>query len=154
MALDGRIWTGEYVLDFNTLLDPSSKWNLDASPENIDEDTDTDADADAPIFSASTGKFIHHRKFNRETEGQGVEVAEGVDALTLRTAENALQVMHNSAAGAYLQTERSWRGLEVREDEDAPSELELGRAGVARGYTLPGSLAGSESVTKQDSKSQ
>ncbi|TIB70303.1 diphthamide biosynthesis protein [Wallemia mellicola] len=143
MALDtDRIWTGEYVLDFSQLLDPSSKYSLEAHSEGGN-------DQDEPIFSASTGKFIKHRKFNKDNE-MDVPIAEGVDALTLRTTENALQVMNNSAAGAYLQTERSWKGLEVREGQDEPSLLESGRAGVARGYTLPDTLAASESQSKSN----
>ncbi|TIA88566.1 hypothetical protein E3P99_02514 [Wallemia hederae] len=162
MALDNRLWTGEYVLDFGSLLDPRSKYSLDGGIENGAENDDDDDDSiekdpDAPIFSASTGRFIHHRKFGDDTHPDTpASLASNVDALTLRTTENALQVMPNSAAGAYLQTQRSWKGLEVREGEDAPSELESGRAGVARGYTLPDNLEqkGSESATRRDKDKQ
>lgn len=41
--------------------------------------------------------------------------------------------MPDSAAGQFLQ-ERSWKGLETRLGEDAPSVLEQGRSGIARGY--------------------
>ncbi|TIB65926.1 hypothetical protein E3P77_02556 [Wallemia ichthyophaga] len=158
MALDGRTWTGEYVLDFPALLDPSSRWNLSGSGEAEQEQNHlVHHDPDAPTFSASSGRLVHHRRFDDGVSSDASaqvqrQLEEGADALTLRTKENALQVMHNSAAAAFLHNERSWKGLEVREGQDAPSQLETGRAGVARGYTLPTSLSASESVEKAEKK--
>lgn len=54
-------------------------------------------------------------------------------AIILRNQDTALSVMPDSAAGQFLQ-ERSWKGLETRLGEDAPSVLEQGRSGIARGY--------------------
>lgn len=59
-------------------------------------------------------------------------VDEASQELVLR-AEGTVATLKDSAAGAFLQT-RHWKGLEVRSGLDAPSVLEQGRGGIARGY--------------------
>ena len=147
MALDkSRIWTGEYVLDFSELLNPNSKYNLSNNNEEVENDEENDDDQ--PQFSAATGKFKKHRKFGTNNQTSNLELP-NVDALTLRTAENALQIMNNSAAGDYLQNSRSWKGLEVREGQDEPSLLEIGRSGIAKGYVVNSEKSGAESNIKK-----
>ncbi|KAF8220335.1 diphthamide biosynthesis protein [Tricholoma matsutake] len=54
-------------------------------------------------------------------------------AIILRNQDRALSTLEDSAAGQFLQ-ERGYKGLETRIGEDAPSVLEQGRSGIARGY--------------------
>jgi diphthamide biosynthesis protein 2 len=53
--------------------------------------------------------------------------------LVPRNQDTAL-LLKDSAAAEFLQN-RTYQGLEVRAGLDAPSMLEQGRAGIARGYT-------------------
>ena len=48
-------------------------------------------------------------------------------------SEGTVATLKDGTAGAFLQT-RHWKGLEVRSGMDAPSVLEQGRGGIARGY--------------------
>ncbi|KAG6810104.1 hypothetical protein H0H92_013266, partial [Tricholoma furcatifolium] len=60
--------------------------------------------------------------------------ASGPDsAVVLRNQDNSVATLADSAAGMFLQA-RSYKGLETRIGEDAPSVLEQGRSGIARGY--------------------
>jgi diphthamide biosynthesis protein 2 len=76
---------------------------------------------------------------------------EGSSAVVLRNQDSAVAKLKDSAAGVpfsshhisltiddcakgeFLQA-RSYQGLETRVGEDAPSVLEQGRSGIARGY--------------------
>ena len=81
---------------------------------------------------------------NNSTAGSSMDVAR-------RTADTALTKLGDSAAGmctiidhvriihlisqpAHFLHERSYKGLEPRVGQDAPSILEQGRRGIARGY--------------------
>lgn len=71
-------------------------------------------------------------------------------AVILRNQDNSLTKLADSAAGTHFYLkfyrspltrlsgqflqQRSYQGLEVRLGEDAPSILEQGRSGIARGY--------------------
>jgi len=60
------------------------------------------------------------------------KLVEGTAAMVLRNQDDQIARM-DSAAGQFLQ-ERTYQGLELRLGEDAPSVLEQGRSGIARGY--------------------
>ncbi|KAJ7485139.1 putative diphthamide synthesis protein-domain-containing protein [Mycena galericulata] len=114
-------WTGRYVLDFGKLLE--------AAP-NSQSDADSD-DPDQPVFSLITGKYRHAKRFGAPEKGK--ETAEPSSSVILRNQDTAV-ALADSAAAQFLQA-RSFRGLEARVGEDAPSVLEQGRSGIARGYT-------------------
>ncbi|KAI9058971.1 diphthamide biosynthesis protein [Trametes sanguinea] len=122
-------WTGRYILDFNQLLKEYQE-GLDAAEpsESADEE-----DLEQPVFSLVSGKYRHAKRY-----GDGTVTQTGGDeqssAVVLRNQENALSKMDDSAAAQFLQA-RSFRGLETRIGQDAPSILEQGRSGIARGYT-------------------
>lgn len=105
-------WTGDYALDFARLL----AMPLPTSDAEDEED-------DAPQYDFTSGKLRTARRFGlAQGEQQG-------DALVARSAENAL-----SAVGAGFLRDRAFKGLEVNAGRDAPSVLEQGRSGIARGY--------------------
>ena len=112
---------------------------------------DADEDADRPVFSLVSGTYRTAKRY-----GAGAEAAAAVEegassaAVILRNQENALSVLPDSAAsecrvfavlvvllicrvGEFLQS-RTYQGLETRLGQDAPSVLEQGRSGIARGY--------------------
>ncbi|KAH0835596.1 putative diphthamide synthesis protein [Lanmaoa asiatica] len=136
-------WSGRYVLDFGRLLAEYGSGN-DAS--NAEEDRDPDQ----PTFSLITGKYRHARRFGGKIPitpeymvfqshlPSAPEPSDGdtpsPNALVLRNQDGTMTVLPESAAALYLQS-RSFRGLEARVGEDAPSILEQGRSGIARGYT-------------------
>ncbi|KAG8215726.1 putative diphthamide synthesis protein-domain-containing protein [Butyriboletus roseoflavus] len=117
-------WSGRYVLDFGRLLAEYGSGNKTSNEEE-------DPDPDQPTFSLVTGKYRHARRFGApETSDDGDT---SPNAVVLRNQDGAMTVLQESAAALYLQT-RSFRGLEARVGEDAPSILEQGRSGIARGY--------------------
>ncbi|KAJ7688973.1 putative diphthamide synthesis protein-domain-containing protein [Mycena rosella] len=123
-------WTGRYVLDFEKLLAESAAANPDAAPES-QQDSD---DPDQPVFSLITGKYRHAKRFGGADKGKEAlpADAEPSSSVALRSQDTAV-ALADSAAALFLQ-ERTFRGLEARVGEDAPSVLEQGRSGIARGY--------------------
>ncbi|KAK7022945.1 Diphthamide biosynthesis protein 2 [Paramarasmius palmivorus] len=121
-------WTGRYVLDFEKLLAESS-----AQPPTQNRGEDDDQ----PVFSLVTGKYRHAKRYGEADQQDGEEASapEGSSALISRNGQNGAlaKLTENSAASQFLQT-RSYQGLEMRLGEDAPSVLEQGRSGIARGY--------------------
>ncbi|EED77850.1 predicted protein, partial [Postia placenta Mad-698-R] len=112
-------WTGQYVLDFDKLLTQQNP------PEGSDEDLDQ------PVFSLVTGKYRHAKRYGAPASSHETSVASS--AMVLRNHDNTVATLSDSAAGQFLQS-RSFRGLEARLGQDAPSILEQGRSGIARGY--------------------
>jgi len=119
-------WTGKYVLDFKEILSAEK-------PEGPDESETVDPDQ--PIFSLVTGTYRHAKRYGGGSGGTDEVPApqDGSSAVALRNQDTALSVLANSASAQFLQT-RTFRGLETRIGEDAPSVLEQGRSGIARGY--------------------
>ncbi|KAI5891539.1 diphthamide biosynthesis protein [Schizophyllum commune H4-8] len=121
-------WTGRYVLDFEQLLAESKAAGEAPGTTN---GTHTQEDAERPHFSLVTGKYKQARRFGVEEDT--TDTTDGSSAVA-RSAGNALARLADSAALQHLQS-RSYQGLEQRLGEDAPSLLEQGRSGIARGYS-------------------
>ena len=152
------------MLDFTRLLADAQQaqpLSTDGPPDTgeVTQDADTDADRgeddpEQPTFSLVTGTYRHAKTFGRAEsgDGRGSEV-ESAGAVILRNQDGALAVMEDSAAGAFspviyghaalmycvvhsgrFLAQRTYQGLELRLDEDAPGVLEQGRSGIARGY--------------------
>ncbi|KAJ7119648.1 putative diphthamide synthesis protein-domain-containing protein [Mycena epipterygia] len=117
-------WTGRYVLDFEKLLSESGAEAADSPPDSDDPDQ--------PVFSLITGKYRHAKRFGGPGKGKETTAAEPSSSVILRNQDNAV-ALPDSAAALFLH-ERTYRGLEARVGEDAPSILEQGRSGIARGY--------------------
>ncbi|KAI0942716.1 hypothetical protein AcW1_003274 [Taiwanofungus camphoratus] len=117
-------WTGRYVLDFDKLL---------AEHRNRPEEENV-KDLDQPEFSLVTGKYRHAKRYGDSAASAAVNGDESSSAaVVLRNQANTVALLSDSAAGQFLQT-RTFRGLETRVGQDAPSMLEQGRSGIARGY--------------------
>ncbi|KAI0028210.1 putative diphthamide synthesis protein-domain-containing protein [Vararia minispora EC-137] len=114
-------WNGKYVLDFERLLFENAA--LSSSEDHMEGKRDVDE----PAFSLITGKYRHAKRYG--IEGTDAGVGNGL----VRSEAGAL-VMKNSAAAEFFQS-RTYKGLDVRAGMDAPSVLEQGRSGIARGYT-------------------
>ncbi|KAJ7854318.1 putative diphthamide synthesis protein-domain-containing protein [Mycena olivaceomarginata] len=128
-----RSWTGRYVLDFEKLLAESKSDGEDAPPPPPDSDSDADNDPDQPVFSLITGTYRQAKRFGLPSKGKDTAAAPSPsDEVILRNQDTAVAL--KDSAGAQFFQERTFRGLEARVGEDAPSVLEQGRSGVARGY--------------------
>ncbi|KAJ7915659.1 putative diphthamide synthesis protein-domain-containing protein [Mycena leptocephala] len=119
-------WTGRYVLDFEKLL-------AESRAEDTSEDPPPDSDdPDQPVFSLITGTYRHAKRFGGPDKGKEALPNEPSSSVILRNQDTAV-ALADSAAAHFFQ-ERTFRGLETRVGEDAPSVLEQGRSGIARGY--------------------
>ncbi|KZT66950.1 diphthamide biosynthesis protein [Daedalea quercina L-15889] len=119
-------WTGRYVLDFDKVL---AEYSVHEEGECYGSPNRDDEDLDEPVFSLVTGKYRRAKRYGASAEQQLGDSS----AVVLRNQDNAVAVLADSAAGQFLQG-RTFRGLETRIGRDAPSILEQGRSGIARGY--------------------
>ncbi|THU77607.1 diphthamide biosynthesis protein [Dendrothele bispora CBS 962.96] len=99
-----------------------------------DGDADEDEDEDRPVFSLVTGKYRHPKRFGGANDKEKMKTTEGEGKTLIRTQQGTLAVIEDSAAGTYLREQRIYQGLDPRLGQDAPSTLEQGRSGIARGY--------------------
>lgn len=131
MALTSKDWGNDYVLDFGQLL---SNESFGRSAPGNDPDQDGATDDEQPVFSSVTGKYRHPKRFQAADSINDVaDLQNKAGALSLRNEQTAVAQVLGSAAGAFL-SERSYQGLEPRYGQDAPSVVEQGRAGIARGF--------------------
>ncbi|KAJ4490628.1 putative diphthamide synthesis protein-domain-containing protein [Lentinula aciculospora] len=129
-------WTGKYILDFEELL---AEYDLDDRAEAVSpvQNKGEDKNEDSPVFSLVTGKYRHAKRFGPTTNEPNVSSSSSSSlALVQRSQDNTLTLLNDSAAGQFLQS-RTYQGLEPRLGQDAPSALEQGRSGIARGYGSP-----------------
>ncbi|TFY68798.1 hypothetical protein EVJ58_g804 [Rhodofomes roseus] len=121
-------WTGRYVLNFDKVL---------AEYGQYEEEEDTSArvaeDLDEPVFSLVTGMYRHAKRYGSTASSEQPSGDSESSAVVLRNQDSSVAVLADSAAGQFLQN-RTFRGLETRVGKDAPSILEQGRSGIARGY--------------------
>ncbi|KAM5540108.1 hypothetical protein V8D89_006248 [Ganoderma adspersum] len=134
-----QTWTGRYVLDFEQLLreqkvglGEGTSVSAPSPSLSLTIFTKIPEDLDQPVFSLVSGKYRHAKRY-----GDPEEAASNGDvdssALILRNQEGALTKMEDSAAAQFLH-QRTYQGLETKIGQDAPSLLEQGRSGIARGY--------------------
>ncbi|KAL4254186.1 2-(3-amino-3-carboxypropyl)histidine synthase subunit 2 [Abortiporus biennis] len=117
-------WTGRYILDFKQVI------NSHVTEEAVEDKFD-DEEEDQPEFSLITGTYRQAKRYGGTSST--IQDNEISSAIALRNQENTLSVMPDSAAAHFLKS-RTYQGLEQRIGEDAPSVLEQGRSGIARGY--------------------
>lgn len=75
--------------------------------------------------------FRHDLTGKHDTETEQRLVSD-TSAMVIRNKDDQVAML-DSAAGQFLQ-QRTYQGLDVRVGENAPSILEQGRNGIARGY--------------------
>ncbi|KAG6907507.1 hypothetical protein DXG01_008651 [Tephrocybe rancida] len=147
-------WTGRYILNFESILAdaPGASAGDDEAPDEKESGSQSEEDGqdlDQPVFSLITGTYRHAKRYGTGGElslhpitrpSDFLEATDtsgpisGTDsAVILRNQDDAVAKLSDSAAGMFLQT-RTYQGLETRAGEDAPSVLEQGQSGIARGY--------------------
>ena len=104
-----------------------------------------------PEFDLRTGKLVSHSRpmraaINREQNGGTTSNdhsssnanTQSSSALALRSKSSQLATVNGviSPGAEYLRSQRTWTGLGADFTEDASTEIEEGRSGVARGYTV------------------
>ncbi|GAA5899126.1 hypothetical protein JCM8208_003010 [Rhodotorula glutinis] len=141
LALTGKAWTGDYLLDFAALLE-SSTFGQDAGTvgsgasegERESGEGDEEDDGERPVFSAVTGTYRHPKRYTNKAFADADALTSAASALSIRDTSSAVSRVLGSAAGEYMQT-RTYKGLEPRYGMDEPARLEMGReGGIARGY--------------------
>ncbi|KAJ3246274.1 Diphthamide biosynthesis protein 2 [Chytriomyces hyalinus] len=132
----GKEWTGQYETDLTKLAE---RIGLEADEELQRKlDLGSEDEDDEPHFSLMTGGYKSRKQYGDVEETQDAEA--GVDgetsegAVLLRNPAGAVsKFVMNSAAGDFLNSKRTFKGLEVKLGETA--------AGVASGYSEEGNSA-------------
>jgi diphthamide biosynthesis protein 2 len=160
LALKGdeeRVWSGEWRGDFES-LDTNVAEGKSGKRNGGDVEEDQGADGDGgyldseeesapPEFDLRTGRYVSHSRPMRTTSSiKAAPAATGTDGgetaaskvLTRRARGDLATVNGAVSPGAeYLRSQRTWTGLGSDFHEvDASQNIEEGRSGVARGYTV------------------
>lgn len=163
LALKGdgeRMWTGEWRGDFEGLETDMTyavvdggigKDDGDGKGEQNGEqdggDLDSEEESAPPEFDLRTGRYISHSRpmrttarSNPPTSELSQSVTEASKVLTRRAKGDLATVNGAVSPGAeYLRSQRTWTGLGSDfHEEEASQNIEEGRSGVARGYTVGG----------------
>lgn len=163
LALKGdeeRIWSGEWRGDFASLVsnvgngvqEGKNGGHAEVVEDNqaVNEDggdLDSEEESAPPEFDLRTGRYISHSRPMRttistkspvtssQTESEGNAASK---ELTRRAKGDLVTVNGAVSPGAeYLRSQRTWTGLGSDFHEvDASQNIEEGRSGVARGYTV------------------
>ena len=126
-AFKGREWTGKYVLDLDSVLGDIDQGEIEEG-DGADDDDDEE-----PHFSLLTGGLVSSRAHSQRSKDEDEERDAGQGVVMVRDSNGALTRVMESAGGQHIAS-RSWRGLEPRLGMDDAAPLELGRAGIAKGY--------------------
>jgi diphthamide biosynthesis protein 2 len=137
--LDSREFMNPVITPYELkiALDPHAKWDLSEYEldvlkmnteieESIHNLQAIDSDEE-PEFSLITGGFVP-RKYTREKDFLPTD-----DALVKKSDATVSNITHTFASAAFL-SKREFKGLEVQKGETEVTEIEQGRAGIARGY--------------------
>lgn len=149
-----RVWGGEWIADFGSLL---GKEQVDRQESEDEGDDDEDA---PPEFDLRTGKLVSgSRPMGRPRKaanGDGTLNGSGDTAPSSALVQRAKQELATingqiSPAAEYLRTNRTWQGLGSdhaiayeRDDKGniTGAAMEEGRGGVAKGYAVGGGKEG------------
>ncbi|KAJ3208010.1 Diphthamide biosynthesis protein 2 [Entophlyctis luteolus] len=126
----GREWTGEYETDIAVLVKRISLETDDMVAGAVSSDEE-------PRFSLVTGGYKSRRHVNATETKETADIADGVVQLRAQAGELSTFVM-SSAAGEYLNSKRTWKGVEVKQGETPVEAAVDGRAGIASGYSNEG----------------
>lgn len=160
-ALDKeKSWTGEWITDFESLLkldEETTRSQAEAKERETaeNEEDHEDSEDEPPEFDLRTGRYISTSRPLRQRKEKTLEEkpngSEPSSALiTSSSSSKQLSATGGvvSPAAEFLRDKRSWRGLGSdfvieyeKEGEKDPKEgavMEVGRSGVAKGYTVGG----------------
>ena len=142
----GRVWTGKWRADFDSVLNSSPdkvlEDTLNDSSRDIDPGSGSEEESEPPEFDLRTGRYITRtRPMGQAKIARPVTSgrSEASNALAKRINGDVVSVNGiASPAAEYLAQNRTWRGLEISYDESEQEGgiLEEGRTGVASGYTV------------------
>jgi len=153
LALKGdaeRVWDGRWRGDFGgveEVVSAAKEANVEGKGENgeaemaRDENEDSEEESAPPEFDLRTGRYVSHSRPMRTTltsPGSQTSSTEASKVLTRRAKGDLVTVNGTVSPGAeYLRNQRTWQGLgsDFAETE-ASQDIEEGRSGVARGYTV------------------
>lgn len=150
-----RVWGGEWIGDFGSLL---GREQVDEADEEGDEEDDEDA---PPEFDLRTGRLVSgsrpmgrtKRVANRQGATNGHDGIKAPSSALVHRAKQELSTINGqmSPAAEYLRTKRTWQGLgsdhaiAYERDEEGNitgAAMEEGRGGVAKGYAVGGGKDG------------
>ncbi|KAI4157146.1 MAG: hypothetical protein L6R39_000743 [Caloplaca ligustica] len=158
----GRIWTGEWKSDFQSVLEEATKHPVGDTAGDTDSqervtgadvherDLDSESDSAPPEFDLRTGRYVSQsrpmqtRRSADDPTGDHRSQRNGGSALVQRMKGDMVAIGDQASPGAeFLQSIRTWKGLgsdvEIEYDclENGNSNgvaVEEGRGGIARGY--------------------
>lgn len=144
-----RVWTGEWTGDFSSLVDgeinPITREEREGDANNED-DYDDEEESAPPEYDLRTGRYVSHSRPMRKSTAALAASGDGDESSSralMKKADGHLTVINGTASpGAeYLRSQRTWQGLgsdfEIKyENESRGAQVEQGRSGVARGYTV------------------
>lgn len=161
IALQGdesRVWTGEWVGDFEGVLERQKGMKVavengdgdgEGSAENGEAEGEYDSEEESapPEFDLRTGRYVSHSRPMRApktTQRVQGDIATSSSALTKRANGDLAQIGGVASPGAeYLRSQRTWQGLgsdySQQETDHTTTNghaarMEEGRSGIARGY--------------------
>ncbi|MCJ1341618.1 Diphthamide biosynthesis protein 2 [Bachmanniomyces sp. S44760] len=159
-----RVWTGDWMSDFQSILDQPIKHangvNSHTSDEketnnqsligSIEGDFDSEPESAPPEFDLRTGRYLSNTRPMQSPQSVpqqdlGVTEHSVSGAALVRRAKGDIATIGGKASpGAeFLQSRRTWKGLgsdmdisyDDAEIESRSTTIEEGRSGIARGYT-------------------
>jgi len=152
-----RVWKGDWRGDFGGLEEQavdSKSFQIEHKATDGDEEAnaanredggnlDSEEESAPPEFDLRTGQYVSYARPMRTTSTSNNTVslsqpAEASKVLTKRAKGDLATVNGAVSPGAeYLRSQRTWTGLGTDFHEaEANQEIEEGRSGVARGYTV------------------
>lgn len=134
LALNDEVeWTGQWVTEFNTVLDQLQ------NDETVQEEKDVDESDEEPVFDPVTGTFVSTSKPLRRIEHLRVtmngEKNEPLSNSLVERFSNAVAIKGTVSTSAMHLQSRQWTGLGSDfVDDEQGAIVEEGRGGIARGY--------------------
>lgn len=136
LALEREVtWTGKWVADFNEVLQMAQE----EDQEGVKEDQE-DLDDYEPEFSAVTGKLVSNSRPLRQIRHLQIEMTEDTqeEGQLVKKLSLAVVLKGDVSTSAMALQNREWTGLgsDWGDVGDEGAEVEEGRSGVSRGYSV------------------
>ncbi|KAA8647448.1 hypothetical protein EYZ11_004070 [Aspergillus tanneri] len=153
-----RVWTGAWQSDFQSVLDQPEVSNPSSNGATAEDDDEmSEPESAPPEFDLRTGRYVSHSRPMRESAPRvsaddAASAAGGPSAARAlaRRAKGDVAVIGGtlSPGAEYLRSHRTWKGLgsdfniQYEDDEESNDSTLVveGRKGIARGYTVGGSI--------------
>lgn len=139
MALNPMVtWTGQWVTDFEKMLEEESDAGTNSEEESPKSQT-LEGEDEAPEFDSVTGRYVSTSRPLRQIQHLEIDAVPNVnsDGQLVKAFSKTVAIKGTvSTSATYLQN-REWTGLGSDFTSDVDEEgalVEDGRGGVARGY--------------------